>query len=103
MAVVVRGTGLNPVGGVGFVAAGCVGLPDPDAEAVPPAGGRGGAVADVFGLEGGVVFVFGFDAEGGFDEAGFDEFGGAGEELPVDVYAGGSAEFPGDGAEGAVG
>ena len=82
-------------------------MPDPEAEVVVACGcgvlggfviiGDGGG-----GGEGGVVFVFGFGFEGGGDEAAGYEVPGHGEELPVRVDAGGAAEFPGDGAEGAV-
>ena len=62
-----------------------------------------GAVSDHgFGLEGGgVLFVLGLDFERGFHEALFDEVGGHGEELPVDVDALCAADFPGHGAQGA--
>ena len=71
--------------------------PDPDAEIVAR---LRGAVSDCLRLERGVFLVLGFDFECGVHETLFDEVGGDGQELPVDVDAFCAADFPGYGAEG---
>lgn len=75
-------------------------MPYPDAEVIRR---FGGSVADFFGREGWVVFVFGFHFEGGFHEALLDDGRGDGEELPVYMDAAGAADFPCDCAHGVFG
>lgn len=74
------------------------GVPDPEAEVVFC--WVGGRVDGFACCERGIVGVFCFDSERGFDEPLLYEACGHGEELPVDMHTVTAADFPCDRAHG---